>query len=312
MHDLASFKGVFPPIVTPLTSEEEVDQASLRRLTAWLIEHGVHGIWAMGSSGEFPALDATQRARAVEAVVEAAEGRVPVIATISDVGTELAVRHGRAALAAGADAVAATPPYYFPVAQDELLAHYRRIREAIDLPLLIYNFPQMVKVKVELSTALRLAEEGTVVGIKDSQNDLDWFRRLVLATRARGLDFRGFVGTRTLMDASIAVGAAGVIPNVSNIAPRWCVRCYEAAAAGDFAEARRCQEKALEYEHLSQVASGGSPTGANFSTVKHVLRVWGIISSTAVSRPLRPLTPEEVARLEERLKTLPSEAEVRP
>lgn len=180
MHSPAALKGVVPPVVTPLTIDEQVDHASLRRLIKWLLQRGVHGLWVMGSTGEFAALDAQQRAEAIATVVDTVAGRVPVLAGISDAGTELAVRHGRAAREAGADAVAATPPYYFPVAQDEILAHYRRIREAVDLPLLIYNFPKMVKVNLDLSTALELAGEGTVIGIKDSQNDLEWFRRLMV------------------------------------------------------------------------------------------------------------------------------------
>lgn len=307
MLNLASLRGVVVPIITPLTPDEKVDVASLRRLTNWLLHHGVHGIWANGSSGEFFALDAEQRAIACRTIVETVGGRVPVIATISDCGTELTLRHGRLAREAGADVISAIAPYYFPLGQDEILSHYRRIRQAIDLPLMVYNYPQMVKVRPELPTVLKLADEGTVIGIKDSQNQLDWFRKLIMGTRERGLEFYGFVGTRTLMDAAIAVGAAGIIPNVANIAPGWCVRCYDAATAGDYAEARRAQEIALRYDDLASVAAGGTPVSASQAVVKMVLHLWGIIEYPTVPAPQRPLAPDEVEKLKARLAELPKD-----
>ena len=309
MADLAALKGVVVPIITPLTPDEQVDVPSLRRLTAWLLDRGVHGFWVNGSSGEFFALDAEQRAIACRTVVETVAGRVPVIATVSDCGTALTIRHGQAAREAGADIISAIAPYYFPLGQDEILAHYRRLREAVDLPLMVYNYPQMVKVRPELPTVLQLAEEGTVIGIKDSQNQLDWFRKLLIGARQRGLEFYGFVGTRSLMDAAIAVGAAGVIPNVANIAPGWCVRCYNAAMVGDYAAARRAQEVALQYDDLARVANGGTPVSASQAVVKAVLSLWGVIDYPTVPAPQRSLTSAEMEKLKELLARLPRDAE---
>ena len=103
-----------------------------------------------------------------------------MIANIGDSSTGLALRHARHAVEAGADALALTPPHYYPHSMDEMLTHFRALKEAFpDLPLLIYNIPQTVKVKMSLATTLQLAREGTVQGIKDSQNDLRWFRVLV-------------------------------------------------------------------------------------------------------------------------------------
>ena len=105
-----------------------------------------------------------------------------MIANIGDSSTGLALRHARHAVEAGADALALTPPHYYPHSMDEMLIHYRALKEAFpDLPLLIYNIPQTVKVKMTVPTTLQLAREGTVQGIKDSQNDLRWFRVLTQA-----------------------------------------------------------------------------------------------------------------------------------
>lgn len=308
MFEPDRLRGIVPPILTPLTPDETVDTASLQRLTTFLLDNGVHGIWVMGTTGEFPCLDEEQRARAVAAVVEAVAGRVPVVANVSDCSTQLAIRHARRAAAAGADALAATPPYYYPHSMDEVVDHFRAIRAAVDRPLLIYNIPQTVKVRMEVGTTVRLAEEGTCVGIKDSQNDLQWFRAVALQTRSRAPQFRLLIGTASLIDAAIQVGGHGAIPGIANVAVRECVAAYEAAARGDFAAAAQAQEAALRYEALGRIADGGSPNAAIFSALKHTLVRWGVIAHPTVARPLRPLTADEQRRLEALLATLPAPA----
>lgn len=311
MLDLNRLRGIFPPTLTPLTPDERVDRAAVKSLVSWLLEEGVHGIWALGTTGEFPCLDLDERAAALEATLEAVNGRVPVIANISDCSTQLAIRHGQVAAQAGADALAVTPPYYYLHTMDEMLAHYRAVRQAIDLPLLVYNIPQTVKVKLELATTVKLAEEGTIVGIKDSQNDLQWFRDVCLATRRLGLTFRAFLGTRTLIDAAVQIGGAGSIPSIANVAPRACVECHEAAERGDYAAAARAQERVIAYESLARAARGGSANATAFATMKTYLKQRGIIAHATVAAPLRPLTAEEEARVAEIARELPEPASVR-
>jgi 4-hydroxy-tetrahydrodipicolinate synthase len=297
--DLEKLHGIVPPILTPVTAEETIDLASLRRLVGFLIEGGVHGIWVLGTTGEFASFDRRERAEAVRAAVEAADGRVPVVANISDAATRLAIEHAREAAAAGADALALLPPYYYLNEADELLEHFRRVRQAVDLPLLAYNIPQNVKVKFGVDTILRLGEEGTIVGLKDSQNDLDWFRQVMTGARQRGIALRGFLGTRYLIDAGLLAGAHGAIPGVANIAPRLCVECYEAARRGDFEASDRATAKLIAVTRLGGLARGGSATAGNFATMKAALKRWGVLSTSLVTAPLRNLSEEEEARVAE-------------
>lgn len=234
MRQLEQFCGIFPPILTPLTEEEDVDHPSLKRLVTYLVSEGVNGIWATGTTGEFPMFSQAERAAIVQTVVDAAGGRVPVIVGIGDASTRLAIEHGRAPARAGADAIALTPPYYYLNSQDELLEHYRAVHRAVDLPLLVYNIPQTVKTKLDVATVLTLAREGTVVGIKDSQNDLDWFRQLMTAVSDQGLAFRGFLGTRILIDAGLIAGANGAIPGISNVGAADCVGAWESAKRSEW------------------------------------------------------------------------------
>jgi 4-hydroxy-tetrahydrodipicolinate synthase len=299
-------------MVTPLTADESVDEVSLRRLVDFLVGAGVHGIWAMGTTGEFAALPESERARGVEATVDQVGGRVPVIANIGDSSTGLALRHARHAVEAGADALALTPPHYYPHSMDEMLIHYRTLKQAFpDQPLLIYNIPQTVKVKMTVPTTLQLAREGTVQGIKDSQNDLRWFRTLSQAVRTQGLEdqFRMFLGTRILIDAGFVVGAHGAIPATSNVAPAAAAEAWEAAAQGDFVRAGRAQEVVMRFEDLSEVARGGSAEAAGFASMKSVLKEWGIIDDARLTRPLRCFGEDETAELRRRLHDLPHGAQ---
>ena len=304
----AQLRGIFVPMLTPLDADERVDESSLRRLVDFLVGAGVHGIWAMGTTGEFAGIAEAERARAIQATVEEVAGRVPVIANIGDSSTGLALRHARRAAEAGADALALTPPHYYPHSMDEMLTHFRAMKEAFpDLPLLIYNIPQTVKVKMSVATTLQLAREGTVQGIKDSQNDLRWFRMLAVAIRADGLEdqFRLFLGTRILIDAALIIGAHGAIPATSNVAPAAAAEAWEAAVRGDYTLSARAQEVVMRYEDLAGVARGGSPDAASYSSMKNILRDWGVIDSARLTRPLRDFSDDEVTELRRRLQMLP-------
>ncbi|HEY3063767.1 MAG TPA: dihydrodipicolinate synthase family protein, partial [Chloroflexota bacterium] len=254
----------------------------------------------------------SERARALEATVGQVNGRVPVIANIGDSSTGLALRHARHAVTAGADALALTPPHYYPHSMDEMLTHFRAVKSAFpDLPLLVYNIPQTVKVKMTVATTLQLAREGTVQGIKDSQNDLRWFRILVQGIRASDLEgsFRMFLGTRILIDAGYVIGAHGAIPATANVAPAAAAEAWEAAARGDFALAGRAQNVVGQYEELAEIARGGSPEAAGFASMKAILREWGIIDRAQLMRPMRSFDDAEIAQLRSRLASVPHGAE---
>lgn len=296
--EAAALRGIIPPIVTPIAPNGQVDLISLARLTSWLIRQGVHGIWACGTTGEFPCFDADERENVIGTCVETSAGRVPVVACIADCSTRLVIEHGQRALRAGADAVAVTPPYYYANSQDELLDHYRAVRDAIDAPLFVYNIPATVKVKVEVETIVTLAAEGTVVGIKDSQNDLDFARTLSMAAGHRGAPLRLFLGTRSLIDAALLVGAHGCIPGIANVVPRACVEAYDAASRGDFNVAFAAQERVVAALSLTRVIQG-SPQAAGLGGLKAALKAMGIIEYASMADPLRSPTAEEEGRIAE-------------
>ena len=299
MLEPTALHGIVPPIVTPLTPDGEVDHRSLASACRFLLASGVHGIWAAGTTGEFPCFTAGERAEIVQTCVAAAGGRVPVVANIGDCSTKLAVDHARRAAAAGADALALTPPYYYLNSQGELVEHFRAVRTAVDLPLLVYNIPQTVKTQFEVATVLSLAEEGTVVGMKDSQNDLDWDRMLIAGLRERDVPFRLFLGTRSLIDAGILLGACGAIPGTANVTPAWSVATYEAAAQGDFATAAQWQERLFTALPLLDLVAGGSGNANSIGSIKLALKVMGAIEHATMAAPLRSPSPDDEQRVVE-------------
>ncbi len=294
--DRSRFHGIFPPILTPLNDDQSVDHESLASLVDYLIGEGVHGIWAMGTTGEFACFDADEREAAVATVVKTVRGRVPVIANVGDASTYLTLEHARRAAKAGADALAATPPYYYLNSEGELDGFFRDVANATDLPLFLYHIPQTVKVKVTPPFIRKLSQDGVIVGLKDSQNDLEWFRRVLLDAHDDGVDLRCFLGTTGLIDVSTYGGAAGSIPGISNVTASACVGAYEAARAGDMAGAARHQARVLAAAGLAGVLKGSSPIGSNFASMKAYLVSRGIIKTAACRAPFRAPTAEESAK----------------
>jgi 4-hydroxy-tetrahydrodipicolinate synthase len=192
--------------------------------------------------------------------------------------------------------VAATPPYYYLNSQDELLAHYRRIREEIDAPLFVYNIPSTCKVKVEIETIVSLAAEGTVIGTKDSQSDLVFARQLAKAAEDRGAPLRLLLGIRTIPDAMKVLGVHGVITGLANVAPHACVEAYEAAKRGDWAAADEAQRVIDDAAQLTKVAAGSNHS-ASFGGMKAALTAMGVIADATVAAPLRTPSPEEQERI---------------
>ena len=226
-------KGVIVPIVTPLTPDEKVDVPSLRRLVDYLIEGGVHGIWAAGTTGEFAALTDDQRLLCIETAADQAAGRVPVIANVSAAATKLTVDLALSVREMGLDGIAATPPYYYPCGQDEIADHFRRISERVGMPLWAYNIPPTVKTAIEPGVLAALGAEGHVVGTKDSSGSGEPLAELNALCRQGGVEMYRFLGSVYRITTTNGVGVHGVIPGIGNLVPAIAARAWEAGVSGD-------------------------------------------------------------------------------
>lgn len=298
MSQPTTFHGVIPPVATPFMPDGQLDVNSLRRLCHFQIDNGVHGLFMLGSTSEGPELTDAYRETVMRTGVETSAGRVPVIAGISETSTARAIAQGLTAKAAGCDAVVLASPYYHLNSQSELLEHYRAVKAAVGLPIMAYDIPVLVKVKLEPRTVIQLAEEGTIAGLKDSSGNLETFREIVMSTR-HVLGFSVFTGSETLVDLALAIGAHGVVPGVGNVVPRDYVNLYDAACKGDWAEARRIQEKlyAFFFKLIKQGPPQGSGSASALGGFKSALKALGVIDHTTMYAPMTSFTGDEEARV---------------
>ena len=229
--DITHIKGIIPAVVTPFTKDEELNEEGLGIILDRLIEKGVHGVFVVGSTGEFWALTVEEKQRIYRTAVEATRGRVPVYAGTSANTTWEAVLLSKIAQDEGADCLSVLTPTFISPTDDELFQHYGTIAEAVDLPVLLYGNPARTGVKLSTALVARLAETyENIVGIKDSTGDLTQSMDYMLKCPD---DFRLIMGRDTLIYAALLHGAAGAIAASSNIAPEIAVGIYECFVAGD-------------------------------------------------------------------------------
>ena len=237
-----TLEGIWTPIPTPLTKQGRVDEATTRKLVDFHIEAGIDGLLPLGTSGEFALLSRKERNILVETVVDQVARRVPVVAGVSDSSIENAVQLSTDAKKAGADAVIATPPYYFTTTDEGHYHHFKTISEAIDLPLLIYNIPEWTHSFVAPETVQRLAEEKLVVGMKYTEYN---FLNLLRFLKTSGTKIAIFAGSDAMAYSNLEFGGSGAIIGSANVAPKIASKIFDDYKKGDLEGARESQEKLL-------------------------------------------------------------------
>lgn len=290
--------GLLVPIVLPLTPQGGVDLDNLRALTASLLADGVDGIWVNGSTGEVHDLTPAERADAVREVAGVVAGQGVVVAHVGDTSTKLAVAHAEAAAAAGATHIGAVAPYYASFDADEIGRYYEELAKASSTPLLLYNLPQMVKVRLAPETVLGLARSGTAVGLKDTAGDFAWYRTLLQRAAEADLPFRFFMGVESLVDVSLFAGGHGAVCTLANLVPSSFVALVRAARDQDWTTARTLQRDIVTLVQALQVP-GRTDWIASVAALKWVLAELGVLTSATVAAPLRPLDAAEQHHLAE-------------
>jgi 4-hydroxy-tetrahydrodipicolinate synthase len=299
---MTKFKGVVPPVVTPLNPDLTVDYPSYTRVLEHLIDAGCHGVFVLGSTSEVIFHDEKTRREIIEHSAKVVNGRVPLIVGVIDPTTDRVIAHSKVAKAAGADAVVVTAPFYTVTSQPEILDHFRYIRDAVDVPLVAYDIPVCVHVKLQRQTVVTLAKEGTIIGLKDSSGD-DGNFRYALLDLAEHKDVFLMTGSEIVVDNALLMGAHGVVPGIANVDPHGYVRLWDAAQRGDWVAAKKEQERLCRLFEIVWVAQGRVSGGASgigaFKTAMHSL---GIIDSAVMPRPRASLNEAETARIDEILR----------
>jgi 4-hydroxy-tetrahydrodipicolinate synthase len=281
-------EGIIPPVVTPFKDDESLDLDALRRHIDWQLRHKVHGIFVLGTTGEFYALSEAEKQAVAAAAVGHVGGRAKVYVGTGAETTGEVVRLSKMAAKEGAAGVSVITPYFLKPTQAELLDHFRRVADAAGVPIILYNNPATCAgLSIEPDTVAKLAEHPQIVGIKDSSGDLQ--NTIELVKRAQSDSFSVLLGRDTLILAGLMFGTRGAIPATCNIAPKLCVGIYEAFKAGDMTAARNQQD---QLSPVRLALSLGTGNGA----VKEALALLGKPCGPN-RRPIGPLSDDKRATL---------------
>lgn len=278
--------GSIVAIVSPMHEDGSLDFDAYRRLIDWHVAEGTSAIVAVGTTGESPTVNPAEHGELVRVAVEAAAGRVPVIAGTGGNSTAEAIELTEHARKVGAAATLQVVPYYNKPPQEGLYRHFRKIAETVDLPVILYNVPGRTVADLSNDTCLRLAELPGIVGLKDATGDLaraaDLLRRL-----PAGKPFAVYSGNDDSALSLMLLGGAGVISVTANVAPRLMSQMCAAALAGDLATARRLNNQLMPLHMKLFVEPNPIPT-------KWALARMGRIPS-GIRLPLVPLSPANEA-----------------
>ncbi|MEA3003354.1 MAG: 4-hydroxy-tetrahydrodipicolinate synthase [Sphingomonadales bacterium] len=277
------FRGSLPALVT-LFRDEALDEAAYRAFVDWQIAEGSHGLVPAGTTGESATLNPHEHRRAIEICVEAASGKVPVIAGCGSNDTAQAIALTHSAREAGADAVLHVPPYYNRPNQEGIYAHFAAIAAAVDIPIVLYNVPSRTVTDIEVETMARLARLPAIVAVKDATGNL---ARVSAQRLACGEDFVQLSGNDEMALGFVAMGGRGCISVTANVAPRLCAEFENACISGNWDAALTLQDR-LSPLHAA-LFSDASP-----GPVKYALNRLRPEFSAALRLPMTP--PCEASR----------------
>ena len=283
------FKGSITALITPF-KDGKVDERAFQRLVEWQIDQGTHGLVPCGTTGESPTLTHDEHRRVVEMCIEAAAGRVPVIAGTGSNSTAEAVELTRHAKSAGADGVLVVTPYYNKPTQEGLYLHFKAINDCADVPIVIYNIPGRSVIDMSVDTMARLFELANVVGLKDATANM---ARASQQRAALGPEFIQLSGEDATALGFMAHGGQGCISVTANVAPALCAEFQLACLAGNFHRALQLQDRLMPLHDALFVESNPGP-------VKYAASKLGLCSADT-RLPLAPLAPASRKRVEEAL-----------
>jgi len=286
-------KGIIPPMITPLDKDENVDKKGIKRVVNYLIEGGVHGLFSLGSTGEWYGLDFNQKREILETVMEVTNKRLPVYAGTGAITTKETLLLTKLATEIGVDALSVITPVFISPNERELFNHYQQVASITDLPILLYNNPGRTGINLSVDLVVKLSKIDNIVGIKDSSGDMTQGAEYIRRTDD---DFSVLAGRDTLIYGLLAYGAKGAIAATANIVPQIVVKIYEEYQKGNLQAALKAQ---FQLAPLRMAFGLGS-----FPVVmKEGLNLLGIeVGSTL--KPVEPLSEEARGKLKEVLKEM--------
>ena len=289
--------GILPAMITPMTKDYKVNIPALRKLIDYMIDGGVHGIFAIGTTGEFYALTNDEYREVLEVTVDQVAGRVPVYAGCNSIGTRQSIELTHiAAEVGGISAISVLTPYFISLTQDEIYNHFRTIAENTDLNIILYDNAPKTHMTIKPATVAKLADLPNVVGIKDSTGDLTNTADIIGRTTRAGKDFHVMMGRDSLIHAALCYGATGAFAAAPNVAPNLSPAIYNKYMAGDIKGSLEDQYNLVPL----RVAFG---LGSFPTVIKEALELVGIEAGPC-AMPTGVMTDEEKEQLKKILKNM--------
>jgi 4-hydroxy-tetrahydrodipicolinate synthase len=289
----ANWTGVGVALVTPFTSDGELDERAVRRLGRRQIDAGVHFLVPCGTTGESPTLTDAERLRIVEILADEARGAVPILAGAGGYNTKEVVHLAGEMAKAGASGILSVTPYYNKPTQEGLYQHYRAVADSTLLPLIVYNVPGRTGCNVEPATLARLAELRNIVGVKEASGNIAQMCEILHVVPH---DFIVLSGDDAITVPLMAIGGRGVISVASNEVPAEMVAMVGAAEAGDFAAARRMHDRLVPLMQVNFVEANPIP-------VKAAMAAMGLLEEV-YRLPMCAPRPQSRERILQVLRTL--------
>ena len=275
--------GIVPAVITPLTADGKFSEKAMRKLINHLIAGGSHGLFIVGTTGEFYGLTPEEKRFIWQVSMDETKGRVPVYAGVNGITTREALEIAKIAEECKVDAISVLTPMFISPSQAQLVDHYKAIAKSTKLPVLLYNNPPKTGVNLAVDSVAKLAEVDNIVGVKDSSGDFTLTAEYIRTTR--GANFNVLLGRDTLIYAGLCYGATGSIAACANVAPRLCADIYDKYMAGDLAGA-------LEAQFTLAPLRIGFTIGTFPAVIKESLTMLGIEAGPCMD-PVGPMTSEE-------------------
>jgi len=281
-----AFRGIISAMITPMHEDESVNYQALEMLARAQLARGVEGFYCCGSSGEGPLLRFEERKQILATLVQAVEGKVPVIAHVGTPRTLDAVELAKSAEQNGASAVSLVPPYYYKYSRKEIIDYYRRVLNAVSIPVILYNIPQFTGVELDKQTAEALLKDEQVLGVKHTSHNLYSLERMV-AEYPEKVFFNGF---DEIFLASMAAGATATIGTTVNLQPELFLALRQAFQSGNIVRAQGLQQQINEV--VEQVVAQGVFQSAKYLAGKNYT------DTGPVREPFVPLTASQRSDLD--------------
>ena len=289
------FKGTGVAIVTPFNENGSIDFPALQSLLDHLINNGIDYFVVQGTTGESATLSLEEKNTQLKFIIEANDGRLPVILGIGGNNTQAIINSFKEFDLNGVDAILSVSPYYNKPSQEGLYQHYRMISENTPLPVILYNVPGRTSSNITAETTLKLSDDfKNIIGIKEASGNLNQIGQIIGKRRE---DFLVLSGDDALTLPILAIGGDGVISVIANAFPKEFSQMVKSALSGDFITARHIHLQLMDITML--LFAEGNPAG-----IKAALKILGIISSDSLRLPLAPVSKNLYHKLEQAIKML--------